>query len=588
MKNIVKIIKVARPLYRLLGIIGFLIVITAVMEQLAPVLSKYIVDEIVLQVQNGTGDIQRLFLMIALAFIANMLTTVISSISDRLGDHLSGELRKYLIEKFYTKTMTLSQSYFDSELSGKILNQLNRGIETIKGFSGTATNFILPTFLQSVITIGLLAYYNWQTAVFTFSLFPIYTVITYYSTKKWGEEEVKKNKHSDISSGRIQEVISNIKVVKGFTNEIKELKFISKEQATINKIYGKQSRTFHIFDFVRNTSLNVILLAINVVVFYTTFQGNLSLGEMVLIIQLVAQARRPLFAMSFILTQIQMAESGSKEFFEILELESTEDFEEIKNFTRIEKAEIEFRNIFFKYDTSDDVLKDISFKIEPGEKIALVGPSGAGKSTIINLILKFYQPYKGDILLNGSKYSDLPHSQIRKNTSLVFQDNELFSTTIKDNVSYGLEASKEEIIDALKKANAYDFVKKFKKGINTEVGERGIRLSGGQKQRIQIARAILNDAPILLLDEATSSLDSKSEKEVQDAMERLMEDKLVIIIAHRLSTVQNVDRIFVIDEGRIVDSGAPAELAQRPGIYSDLLRYQVEGNEKLLKSFELY
>jgi len=241
------------------------------------------------------------------------------------------------------------------------------------------------------------------------------------------------------------------------------------------------------------------------------------------------------------------------------------------------------------------VFDDISFKLTQNEKIALVGHSGAGKSTIINLILKFYESTKGNILISGKDYTSLPHSFIRENIALVFQENELFSASIKENVAYGSisqnlteEEKEKRVIECLKKANAYDFVMKFPKGIESEVGERGVRLSGGQKQRIQIARAIMKDAPILILDEATSSLDSKSEHEVQEALELLMKGRLTIIIAHRFSTIQNVDRIIVLEEGKIADMGTPNELATRKGLYSDLLKYQIEGDKKLLAKFELY
>jgi ATP-binding cassette subfamily B protein len=223
------------------------------------------------------------------------------------------------------------------------------------------------------------------------------------------------------------------------------------------------------------------------------------------------------------------------------------------------------------------------------EKVALVGHSGVGKSTLVNLILKFYEPTSGALLLNGKSYGEFDHRFIRNNISLVFQENELFSTTIKENVSYGSpDATEKDVIKALKMANAWDFVNKFPKGIESQVGERGVRLSGGQKQRIQIARAILKDSPILILDEATSSLDSKSEMEVQKGLDNLMKNRLTIIIAHRFSTIQNVDKIVVVDEGRIVDMGSPQELATRPGVYKDLLQYQISGNKKLLASFEIY
>lgn len=205
------------------------------------------------------------------------------------------------------------------------------------------------------------------------------------------------------------------------------------------------------------------------------------------------------------------------------------------------------------------------------------------------MILKFYDPTAGKILLKDLDYKKLDHGFVRNNISLVFQENELFSTSIKENVAYGNpNASDEDVVKALKLANAWDFVQKLPKGIENEVGERGVRLSGGQKQRIQIARAILKNAPILILDEATSSLDAKSEKEVQDALENLMKHKLVIIIAHRFSTIQNVDKVLVVDSGTIVESGTPQELSKKKGIYSELLNYQIEGNKKLLEKFDIY
>lgn len=588
MKNILKIIRISKPLHYLVWILGFLILTTSVLDLITPILSKSIVDQIVSQIQKRNGNYSDLILLIMVSFIASLISVILTTISDRLGDHFAGRLRKFLTEKFYRKVLTLPQSYFDSELSGKIINQLSRGIFSIQDFMNTLSNFILPALLQSAFTVIVLAKYSPPVAFFTFILFPIYMILSYYASVKWGKEEVKKNAIEDVSRGRIQEVILNMPLVKSFNNEVNEFKLISKNLSEINKIYAKQSITYHVFDFFRNLSLNVIIVLISIVVFSSTFRGSLSLGEMVLILQLVALARRPLFAMSFILTRVQAAESGSKEFFQILSLPSSEAFEHKTKTKRIIQPTIEFKNVSFGYATSETVLKDISFRIKNREKIALVGHSGAGKSTIINLILKFYNPTRGDVFLKGRSYKKLDHIIIRDNISLVFQENELFSSTVRENVSYGSSGSESEIIKALKLANAYDFVQKLPKGIDSEVGERGVRLSGGQKQRIQIARAILKNAPILILDEATSSLDAKSEKEVQDALENLMKNKLVIIIAHRFSTIQNVNKIIVIDDGRIIDMGRPQELSAKKGIYSDLLHYQIEGNRKLLEKFEIY
>lgn len=591
MQNILKIIRLSRPLYHLVAILAVLILLSATLGLIAPLLSKFIVDEIVSNVSgNGNGgDLTRLILLIIIAFASSLLSLVISTVSDRVGDHFAGRIRQFLTERFYDKVLTLPQSYFDSEMSGKVVNQLSRGIVTIQGFLNSTTNFILPTFLQSIFTVVILAYYNVPIAFFTFILFPIYLTLSYYSTIRWGKEEVKKNAIEDRLRGRIQEVISNITLVKSFTNEKEEYEFVSSGLKSSNKIYARQSTTFHKYDFFRGLSLNIILFAINILVFYNTFQRNLTIGEMVLILQLVNQARIPLFAMSYILTQIQTAEAGSKEFFEVLSLPSVEDYEVATKAELFEEPTIEFKNVSFAYNKENPVLKNVSFLLQKNQAAALVGHSGAGKSTIVNLILKFYEPTDGQIEINNKSYTSLDTRTIRQNISLVFQENELFSSTIRENVAYGKKgATEKEIVQALKLANAYDFVSKLPKGLDSEVGERGVRLSGGQKQRIQIARAILKNAPILILDEATSSLDAKSEKEVQDALEKLMRNKLVIIIAHRFSTIQNVDRIIVIDSGTVVDNGSPKELANKKGLYQDLLHYQVEGNKKLLEKYDIY
>ncbi|OGE09900.1 hypothetical protein A3A60_04915 [Candidatus Curtissbacteria bacterium RIFCSPLOWO2_01_FULL_42_26] len=589
MKNILKIIKISKTLHGIAATIVILIVASSVIELIPPILSKFIVDEILVQIKNQTGNFQKLIFLILLSFLLSLISQIITTASERLGDHFAGRLRKFLTEKFYEKVLTLPQTYFDGEISGKIVNQLNRAIFTIQTFINGSTNFILPMFLQSVLTIAVLAYYNIPIAIFVFILFPIYMTLSYYSTKKWGKYEVEKNKIEDITRGRIFEVIGNIKLVKSALAEKNEFNFAANNLTKINKIFAHQSWTFHKFDFLRNFSLILIILGIDIIAFKNTFQGNITLGTLVLIIQMVNQARRPLFAMSFILTNIQQAESGSREYFEILNLKSKEDFQKATPAKKLKNPTLEFKKVSFKYQKGQKVLQNISFKCAHGEKVALVGHSGTGKTTIVNLILKLYEPDSGTILLDSLNYQKLSTQFVRSNIALVFQDAELFSSTVLHNVAYTKpNAAKDQIIDALKLANAYDFVQKLPKGINSEIGERGVKLSGGQKQRIQIARAILKDSPILILDEATSSLDAKSEREVQIGLENLVRAKLVIIIAHRFSTIQNVNKVIVVDEGKITDIGTPQNLAKKPGVYSDLLRYQIEGNQKLLEKFEIY
>jgi ATP-binding cassette subfamily B protein len=483
----------------------------------------------------------------------------------------------------------LPQKYFDTEVSGKVVNQLNRGIISIREFVGSATNFIVPSFLQAVFAIGILAYYNSTIALLSLAVFPVYIAISTYSTKKWGEIQEKKNVEEDATRGRIQEVISNIKLVKTYNTQGREWNFVSDKYETINKLYDKQSIQYHILNFIRGFGLEIAFIFILLIAFRDTFLGTLSLGSLVLIIQLMNNLRWPLYGMSYILEQVQRAEADSKAFFEVLDLKSTEEFRTKKLPALTNKPEIIMENVSFAYEEGNPVLHDINLKFDRKETVALVGHSGAGKTTLINLILKLYEPTTGKIKLSGKLYSRADHSWVRSHIALVFQENELFSSTIRENVSYGVpKATDKEIITALKKANAYDFVMKFKDGLDAKIGERGVKLSGGQKQRIQIARAILLDKPILILDEATSSLDSKSEHLVQDALEKLFKNRLVIIIAHRFSTIQDVQRIIVLENGTVSDVGKPHELARRKGIYSELLNYQIEGNKKLLSEFELH
>jgi ATP-binding cassette subfamily B protein len=260
------------------------------------------------------------------------------------------------------------------------------------------------------------------------------------------------------------------------------------------------------------------------------------------------------------------------------------------NKLKVPKGEITFNDVEFAYD-HHSVLKDLNFSISPDNKVALVGESGEGKSTIINLLMRLYEPKKGSISIDGQDIATVTQTSLRENIGVVFQEPALFSGTISENITYAKEnATNDMIISASVAANAHDFVSKFDKGYDTEIGERGLKLSGGQKQRIAIARALLKNAPILILDEATSSLDSKSELAVQDALKKLMKGRTTIIIAHRLSTIKEVDKIITISGGKIDEIGAPKELAKSGGIYSQLLKLQqttTEATKKKLKKFDI-
>ncbi len=589
MNNIWKIIKLSKPQHKWILLACLIITAQAILQQATPVTLKYVVDELSNQISTGTGDYQKLILLFVLILIINLSLVVLSTANQRIGDFIAARLGKYLTEVYYRKIFSLPQKYFDSEMSGKITNQLNRGIISIKEFIGSSSNFIVPALLQSIFGIAVLAYFDLTIALMAAAVFPFYIAISSYSTRKWGKLQAEKNIHEDQTRGRIQEVISNIKLVKTYNTQVSEWNFVSDKYKTITKLADRQSIQYHIFNFIREFGLEIAFVIILFMIFRGAFLGTLSLGEMILIIQVLNQLRWPLFGMSYILEQVQQAEADSKAFFEVLELKDTETFQTKNVGKPTAHPDIKFENVNFAYDDNNTkVLSNINMTLNKKETVALVGHSGAGKTTLINLILKLYDATEGDIKLADKSYNNTDHSWIRNHIALVFQDNELFSSTIKENVAYGLkDATDSQIINALKQANAWEFVSKFKEGVNAPIGERGVKLSGGQKQRIQIARAILHDKPVLILDEATSSLDSKSERLVQDALEKLFKNRLVIIIAHRLSTIQDVDRIVVLNNGTIEDAGTPKELATKKGIYSELLKYQIEGNKKLLSEYDL-
>lgn len=576
-------------MHKWIAVAMVLITIQAVLQQATPVTLKFVVDELSAQISSGAGNYTKLIWLFVLILGINLGGVIVSVLNQRLGDHIASRLGKYLTEKYYRKVFTLPQKYFDSEISGKIVNQLNRGIISIREFVGGATNFIMPALLQALFGIGVLTYFDVTIGLLALAVFPIYIAISSYSTRKWGVLQAQKNGHEDASRGRISEVISNIKLVKTYNTQHSEWDYVSQEYGAINKIYDRQSTQYHLLNFLREFGLEIAFVIILFIIFKKTFFGELSLGEMVLVIQLLGQLRWPLFGMSYILEQVQRANADSKEFFDVLELPSTETFQTSKIPKLVKQPTIKFADVSFAYEDGSEVLSNINAEFNKQETVALVGHSGAGKTTLVNLILKLYEPTSGHINLSGKDYSQISHAWVRSHMALVFQDNELFSSTIRDNVAYGKPGvSDAAIIQALKDANAYDFVSKNKDGLNALIGEKGMKLSGGQKQRIQIARAILHDKPILILDEATSSLDSKSERLVQQALEKLFKNRLVIIIAHRFSTIQNVDRIVVIDNGTVADSGTPYELARRKGLYSELLKHQIEGNKKLLSSYDLH
>lgn len=587
MKHIFLILGSARELWRHYIVISSLTVLLSLMTLLQPLLSGWAIDEM----RKGTSASVKYAAILAIGiFVLDLLQTLISNISGYMGDQMAQRLNRTLSMRYYQHLMSLPQRYFDTELTGKIINRLNRSIVQITNFMQMVSNNFLQFIFTTIFSLIAVAFYSWEVALMLFALYPIYILMTFKSSGTWQQYQAKKNLHTDIASGRFAEAIGQIKVVKSFIQEKHELGFFARQMQTVVDTNVPQSRFWHVKDVQRRLILNVIFLGVYLFIFTQGARGEFTPGQAVALILYAMQIRIPIFTISFLVENTQRAVSDSKDYFEIMNLKpEINDKPNAKNL-RVRHGSIRFEDVSFAYD-KEPVLKVINLDIRPDTKVALVGESGEGKTTLTNLLMRLYEPQDGTILIDGQDISGVRQTSLRQNIGVVFQEPALFSGTIRENIAYAsLNATDKQIIAAAKAANAHEFISKLENGYDTEIGERGLKLSGGQKQRIAIARALLKDAPILILDEATSSLDSRSEGMVQQALERLMKGRTTIIIAHRLSTIQHVDEIITLKNGQIDEVGPPSKLAKSGGIYAQLLELQhgkTEQTKKKLQRFEI-
>lgn len=587
MKHIWRILKFTRelwPYYLAVSVISILVALAGLM---IPFLSGRAIDAIQ---QGGSVEIGYVIWLAVGIFVLDFATTVLTNVGGYWGDQMSEKLQRLLSTKYYQHILSLQQKYFDTELSGKIINRLNRSIDQIASFMHMFSNNFLQFIFSTVFALVIIAIYSWPIALLLLALYPIYIWMTVKTSGKWMEYQHTKNDYRDQATGRFAESINQIKVVKSFIQEKRELKFFDNQYKGVVQTNIPQSQLWHKRDVQRRVVLNIIFFAVYILIFVQGVRGSFSAGQAVALILYAMQIRIPIFTISFLVENTQKAVADSKDYFEIMSLlPEITDREGAKNL-RVTKGEVEFSNVSFAYD-KETVIKGVSFKIEPDTKIALVGESGEGKTTITNLLMRLYEPQAGQILIDGQNINEVTQKSLRSQIGVVFQEAALFSGTIRENISYSKDkASDKEVVAAAKAANAHEFITKFEKGYDAQIGERGLKLSGGQKQRIAIARALLKDAPILILDEATSSLDSKSELMVQEALQRLMKGRTTLIIAHRLSTISHVDQIITIAGGKVDEIGSPSELAKTRGIYAQLLKLQqgkTEVNKKKLATYEI-
>lgn len=587
MKPILHLLGSAKTLKNYYIAISALSVLSSVALILFPVLTGWAIDE----VRKGTET--RIDYVVWLAvglFALDFLVNVLNNVNGYLGDQMAVKLQRILSRRYFDHLLKLPQAYFDTELSGKIISRLNRSIAQLTSFTQTFSNSFLQFVITTVLALGAVALYSWPVALMLFALYPIYIAMTVRTSNNWMDYQKKINLHTDIASGRFAETINQLKVVKSFIRERHELAFFRKHWNIIVGTTRPQSKYWHVRDFQRRLVLNVIFLGVYVYVFVEAARGGITPGDAVALVLFAQQIRIPIFTISYLVENVQRAVADSKDYFEIMALKPAIADRPDARELQVTDGTIVFDGLHFSYDNKQHVLRGLSSQVDGGSKVALVGESGEGKTTLTNLLLRLYEAQRGAILIDGQNVAEVTQESLRRNVAVVFQEPALFSGTVRDNIAYGRpQADLQQIEAAAKAANAHEFIGKFEKGYETEIGERGLKLSGGQKQRIAIARALLKDAPILILDEATSSLDSRSEQAVQQALERLMKGRTTLIIAHRLSTIQAVDRIITLRNGVVDEAGTPAELAQTKGIYAQLLALQQgsAASKKKLRQFEI-
>ena len=509
--------------------------------------------------------------VLAIAVLDAICSYAEKYLTTSVGQWVTHDLRRVL----YSHIQRLSLAYHDHKQTGDLISRVTSDIDAIQSFITTG---LLSTLINVITLVGMVTvmfYINWRFTLIALSVAPVLFMIVYTYTRriKKASRAVRKKEGEIVSV--IEEVLGSIRVVKAFAREDYELRRLEEESLEGVEISlrarGLKAKLTPIVQIIVAVGTCLVLWFGTRMVLSTT----LSAGSLIVFILYLGKMYKPMQELSKMTDAYSKAAVGYERIQEVLQTDK-----EVKDLPRSRPAprfrgQIEFEHVHFYYTQDTPILKDVSFKVEAGQVAALVGPTGAGKTTIISLIPRFYDPISGTVKIDGTDIRQFRQKSLRQQISFVLQETVLFHAPVWQNIAYGKpEATRGEILKAAELANASEFVEKLPDGYNTVVGERGMTLSGGQRQRIAIARAIIRNTPILILDEPTSDLDASSEKLVFEALDRLMEGKTTIVIAHRLSTVRKADVIFVVKDGDIVETGKHDDLLQRGGLYSELYRLQ--------------
>ena len=505
----------------------------------------------------------------------------------RLGNVLLGEIRDTLFGRVTERAMrrigltvfkhlhALDLSFHLSRRTGGLSRDIERGTNGISFLMRFLVFNIVPTFLELFLVMGIL----WQQYRFEFALIVFVSVVSYVwfskKTTDWRTQFIREANQADSrSSSRAVDSLLNFETVKYFTNEKYESGLYDVELEHWEKAKRKNRLTLFLLNGGQALIISASMTAMLLLAASEVSNGRMTIGDFVLVNAFMMQIFMPLNFLGFVYREIKSSMTNIEKMFSLLKVVPKVADKENAASLSVSKGLIEFENVSFSYDERT-IIDNVSFKVLPGEKVALVGSSGAGKSTLGKLLFRFYDVSGGEILIDGQNLQDVSQYSLRQAIGVVPQDTVLFNSTLLENVRYGRpDASDEDVKQAITMAHLDDFVSRLPKGYDTEVGERGLKLSGGEKQRVAIARTILKQPSILLFDEATSSLDSASEKAVLDAINEVSQGKSSLVVAHRLSTIVNADRILVLDNGKIVEQGNHKALMTKNGRYAALWQMQ--------------
>ncbi|MDA2911901.1 lipid A export permease/ATP-binding protein MsbA, partial [Nitrospiraceae bacterium AH_259_D15_M11_P09] len=494
-----------------------------------------------------------------------------------VGNHVIADVR----EELFLQLMRLPAGYHDANTSGRLMSRVINDVNLMAGAVAGVLKDLFQQGLTFVAMMGIIFYQNWKLAAVSLVVVPM----SFYTVTQMGRRLRKlatrgQERIGDMASA-LQEALTGIRVVKTFGREEAEgARFQHSNRAFLRATM----KGVQVSSLVSSHMEVIGVLGVAMIIWYGGYlviDGEMTPGAFFSFLAAMFMAYTPIRRLAGANNTIQQALSAAERVFGVLDLENERDRDQgLRELSPITRS-LEFRGVTFQYDgTEQPALRDINLSMSAGEVVALVGSSGSGKTTLANLVPRFYEPTRGMILLDGQNTREGTLKSLRRQIGIVSQDTVLFDETVRNNIAYGrLDAAEHELVEAAQAAYAHDFIQRLPDGYDTVIGENGVKLSGGERQRLAIARAILRDPPILILDEATSSLDSESERIVQLALSNLMRNRTTLVIAHRLSTVQNADRIIVLDRGGIVETGSHEELLRNGGRYQRLHAIQFQDAE---------